>query len=186
MAGINLSQSIKEKQALAQGNFFDRGFFINVAIFVVVLGLYGGSYWYLGTFEAKFTSLQAELVQRKVAMKNNQSNAVTDFHVRLAAIGTGVRANPDPRDALGELEQLTLPMIRVTEYQRSQSGTTGAALGIQGVTTNLRYLAQQMLAYKQAAGVTSVHVQSVKYNDAGQIEFELELPLTATPLENAS
>ncbi len=186
MAGINLSQSIKEKQELARGNFFDRGFFINVAIFLTVAVLYGGSYWYLGTVEATLTGLQAELVQRKAAMKNADSDAVTDFHVRLAAIGTGVQANPDPRDVLGALEQLTLPMIRVTGYERSRSGTAGVTLGIQGVTTNLRYLAQQMLAYKRMAGVTSVHVESVEYNDAGQIEFELALPLTTTPVENAS
>jgi hypothetical protein len=178
MAGINLSQSIKEKQALAQGSFFDRGFLINVVIFLAVLGLYGGLHWYLGTLGEELSVLQAESKQKTAELKGANADVVTDFHARMTAIGTNLPLNPDPLDVLGELEQMTLPTIRLTEYARHQAKSE---LGVQGVTTNLKYLAQQMLAYKRAVGVTSVHVESVKYNDTGEIEFELLLPLTSAP-----
>jgi hypothetical protein len=183
MAGINLSQSIKEKQAIAQGRMFDRGFFINVVVFLVVIGLYGGSHWYLGSVEEQYTALQSDLLARKASGRNADSNAVADFQVRLATMRKGIASNPDPKAAFDELEQLTLPSIRLTGYRWLQSDKE---LNILGVTTSLKSLAQQMLSYKKAGGVAAVHVVGVKYNDAGEIEFELRLPMTSEPVESAS
>lgn len=183
MAGINLSQSIKEKQALAQGNLFDRSFFINVAVFLVVLGLYGGSQWYLSSIETRLTTLRAESMAKEASMKNADADSIADFHARLATIETNLESNPDPKAAFDELEQKTLPPIRVTRYEWQQ---LERELHIFGVTTSLKFLAQQMLNYKKISGIASVTVQGVKYNDAGEIEFELRLPLQVASAENAS
>lgn len=183
MAGINLSQSIKEKQAIAQGRMFDRGFFINVVVFLVVIGLYGGLHWYLSSIEEQYTMLQSELLTKKASSKNADSNAVTDFQVRLVTMKNGIASNPDPKAAFDELEQLTLPSIRLTGYRWLQSDKE---LNILGVTTSLKLLAQQMLSYKKAGNVASVHVVGVKYNDAGEIEFELRLPMAVAQVESAS
>lgn len=175
MAGINLSQSIQEKQAIARGSFLDKGFFINVAIFLVVAGIYGASQWYLGTLEDKLVMLQADSVQKAAGLKNADANSATDMRIRLSAIATNLQSEPDPNGAFQELEQTTVPMIRVTDYAQDQGDST---IIIQGVTTSLKYLAQQMLSYKKITGVISVHVADVKYNDVGQIEFKLHLSVT--------
>lgn len=176
MAGINLSQSIQEKQAIARGSFFDKGFFINVTIFLLVIGLYGGSQWYLGTLEEELVTLQGDASTKTAGLKGKEADKATDLSVRLKVIATNLENSTEPRDAFQELEQLTIANIKVTGYLYRESESL---LIIRGVTTNLRYLAQQMLSYKKVTGVTSVHAESVKYNDAGQIEFELQLPFAA-------
>lgn len=174
MAGINLSQSIQEKQAIARGSFFDKGFFINTAIFLLVAALYGGSQWYLGTLETELVTLRAESAQKTAGLKNKEADRATDLSTRLKAIEANLQAGSDPKDAFQELEQLTVANIKLTGYLYREFEQE---LIIRGVTTNLKYLAQQMLSYKKLTGASSVHAESVKYNDAGQIEFELQLPI---------
>lgn len=177
MAGINLSQSIQEKQAIARGTFFDKGFFVNFSIFILVAGLYGGSYWYLGMLEDDFVALQADVLQRTDQLKGPSANSAADLRVRLDAISLGLSANPDPSAVFKELEMHTVPSIRLTHFVQTEGKEGGVV--IRGVTANLRYLAQQMLSYKKMALVSAVHAQEVKYNKAGQIEFELRLALDA-------
>mgnify|MGYP003394285773 CR=1 FL=1 len=174
MAGINLSQSIQEKQAYARGSFFDKGFFINAGIFLLVAGIYGGSVWYLGTVESERDMLKQGLTQKATDLKGGEANQVADLHLRLEAIEKGLQSNPSSNEALQELEQRTLQTISVTNYSWSQSEDS---ITIEGVTSNLKYLAQQMLAYKKLPRVISVHAETVEYNRAGQVEFELSLPL---------
>lgn len=179
MAGINLSQSIQEKQAIAQGSFFDKGFFINGAIFLLVVGLYGGSQWYLGTLEDELAALQGEVATKTTELKSKEADQATDLSVRTKAIAINLEAGTEPREALQELERLTIANIKLTSYRYQENESL---ILISGVTTNLKYLAQQMLSYKKVTGVSSVHAESVKYNNAGQIEFELHLPLVAPTL----
>lgn len=176
MAGINLSQSIQEKQAIARGSFFDKGFFVNAAIFLLVAGLYGGSEWYLGTLETELATLQTDVVGKTAGLKSKEADRATDLAVRLKTIETNLQFGSEPQDAFRELERLTIPNIKLTGYLYRESERL---LIIQGMTTNLKYLAQQMLSYKKLAGVSSVHAETVQYNPTDQIEFELQLPLVA-------
>lgn len=172
MAGINLSQSIQEKQALARGSFFDAGFFVNAAIFLLVIASYGGAYWYQGVLEDELAGLNAESIEKTVGMKGEDTDRAKDLQIRLNAIEEGLKTPSDPKSTLEELEQSTLQTIRLTRYLQVRENYE---ITIEGVTTNLRYLAQQMLVFKRLAGVASVHVESVTYNKAGEIEFELTL-----------
>lgn len=175
MSGINLSQSIQEKQALARGTFFDKGFFINTAIFLLVVGLYGGSQWYLGTLEDTLAILHGDASTKIAGLKGNAANQAADLAARLKVITANLESVKEPNTILGELERFTIADIRVTNYSY---GEEKQAISISGVTTNLKYLAQQMLSYKKMTNVSSVHVEAVGYSETGQIEFTLELPLT--------
>ncbi|MFZ1626690.1 MAG: hypothetical protein WAT81_02685 [Candidatus Moraniibacteriota bacterium] len=181
MAGINLSQSIQEKQAIARGSFFDKGFFINMTLFLIVVGLYGGSHWYLGTLEEEYTSLQGELSAKTAGLKNKESDRATDLSTRLKAISNNLEFVSDPKLAFEELEQLTIPNITVTSYLYQESESD---LIIKGTTMSLRYLAQQMLNYKKIVNATTVHVENVTYNEKfGFINFELHISVAEpTPL----
>ncbi len=179
MAGINLSQSIQEKQAIARGSFFDKGFFINMTIFLLVAGIYGGSQWYLGTLEDELATLEGEVSLKTAGIKSEDTNQATDLSARLKSIAGSFGAGVEPADAFRELEQLTIADIKLTGY--SYQVAEGGIL-INGVTTNLKYLAQQMLAYKKFVGVSAVHVEDVEYDMTGQIGFTLQLSITA-PVE---
>lgn len=182
MTSINLSQSIQEKQALARGNFFDAGFFINLTIFVLVLAAYGGTVWYDGKLSDQLLNLKKEIAEKTVGMSGEDADRAKDLQTRLIAIDENLLNPSDPKEMLSILERHSLPTIRLTRVAQSQS--TGA-LGIKGVTSNLRYLAQQMLVYKQLPNVLTVHTGGVSYNKEGLIEFEVRLdfakPAAPTP-----
>lgn len=175
MSGTNLSQSIQEKQALARGTFFDKGFFINLTIFLLVVGLYGGARWYLGNLNDALLALQEEAATKTAGLESEAADRATDLSVRLKAIAINLEAEIEPEDAFQELERFTITNVRLTGYAYAVSEGT---LSMKGVTANLKYLAQQMLSYRKMTGVASVHVKDIKYTDAGQVEFALELPLS--------
>ncbi len=168
MAGINLSQSIQEKQALARGKFFDRGLFVNIAIFLLVVAAYGGSTWYLGTIEEELVVLQVSSAEKLAGLKGPSVNRVADVRSRIDTIDENLKANPDPGVVFAGLERVVLPAIRITEYTHRQ---TEGLITVGGVTSSLRYLAQQMLSLKKLDGVQTVHAESIKYADDGQIDI---------------
>jgi Tfp pilus assembly protein PilN len=163
MAGINLSQSIQEKQALARGSLFDRGFFANIGFFLLVLIIWGGTNWYAGKLTDELTVLQQEV------------NRIADFRDRLDTIEENLDSQPDPRSVFQELERYVVPTVRLTRFAYQQEDRR---ILIDGITDNLRYLAQQMLSFKRLSGVERVHAALVEYNKDGKLEFNLILTLS--------
>ncbi|MFA9262740.1 MAG: hypothetical protein ACEQSB_05360 [Undibacterium sp.] len=184
MGSINLSQSIQEKQALARGKFFDKGFFINVTIFLIVAGGYGFSIWYLGRLEGELLALQTNSADKTLTLKGPEVNRAVDIRERIDAASLNQAASPSPRTAFSDLEKVTLSTIQIWEYHRIEEDQ---AIVIRGMTESLRYLAQQMLAFKQLEYIQMVHVEEVKYNkETRKIDFELTLTLKPAVTEEAS
>lgn len=179
MGSINLSQSIQEKQAQARGKFFDKGFFVNVTIFLIVAGGYGFSIWYLGSLEDALLELQTNSSDKTATLKGPEVNRAVDIRERVDTIRINQSANPDPRLAFSDLEKVTLSTIQIWQYHRIEEDQ---AVVVRGVTESLRYLAQQMLAFKQLEYVEGAHVEEVKYNkETKKIDFEVTLTLAPKP-----
>lgn len=181
MGSINLSQSIQEKQAIARGKFFDRGFFINLSILILIAGGYGGSIWYLGKLESELLVLKETLAQKTVSLKDPETDRAVsravDIRDRLDSITNNQAVNPDPNSLFLNFEKAVLESIQITEYIRSD---IDQAIEISGVTDNLRYLAQQMIALKRIEEVNSIHVDEVMYEEeTGKIRFTLNLSITS-------
>jgi hypothetical protein len=175
MAGINLSQSIQEKQALARGSLFDRGFFANIGFFLLVLIIWGGTNWYAGKLTDELTVLQQENAQKTSGLKGDEVNRIADFRDRLDTIEENLDSQPDPRSVFQELERYVVPTVRLTRFAYQQEDRR---ILIDGITDNLRYLAQQMLSFKRLSGVERVHAALVEYNKDGKLEFNLILTLS--------
>lgn len=183
MASINLSQSIQEKQALARGKFFDKGFFINLTILLIIAGVYGGTIWYLGKLQDELASLQASSAQKTATLSGPAVNRAVDIRERIDAVTKNQEINPDPERAFSALEKATLSTIQIRGYSQIEEDQS---VTVTGITESLRYLAQQMLSFKNLEGVQSVHVEEVGYNEeTKKIEFEITLqrsiPAADTP-----
>ena len=188
MGSINLSQSIQEKQSLARGKFFDRGFFINLTVFLLIVMVYFGSIWYLGKLEKELAALQINSADKTVTLSGQSVNYAVDIRERIDIISNNHAVNPDLRQTFLNVERLTLSTIQLKSYAQKEAEQS---VLIEGTTESLRYLAQQMLAYKRLEGVQSVHAEEIKYNEEnGKIDFTLilqrinEVPGMDTPGSN--
>lgn len=172
MAGINLSQSIQAKQAQAKVRFFDQGLIAMVGVLALLLITYGGTRWYLNRLEKRVASLETEVTERTASLKGKEVDRVADFVERLGYISTHMQEGPDPSSLLGQLEQMTLPAVRLTAFEY---GTEEPRTRIEGETNSLKEVAQQMMVYKQLPGIAEVTVERVEYNKEGRIIFTLVL-----------
>lgn len=187
MGSINLSQSIQEKQALARGKFFDRGFFINLSILILIAGAYGGSIWYLGKLDKELAALRATLAEKTISLKDPEISSsvdrAVDIHERLGAITINQAVNLNPNSIFSDLEKASLESIQITAYIRSDAER---AIEVSGTTDNLRFLAQQMIAFKRIEEIDSIHVDEVTYDeDSRKIQFTLHLTVTEPNDPNA-
>jgi|GEM_PF-5694207 len=181
MGSINLSQSIQEKQALARGKFFDKGFFINATVLLLIVSAYATSEWYLSRLEAELLSLQTSSADKTATLNGPTVNRSVDVRNRIVTIVANQKRNMNPQLVFSDLERIVVPAITLTGYTQSNAFGT---VDIAGMTINLRYLAQQMFAFKRLEGVQSVHAESIKYNEkTSNIEFILNLTLVSSGSE---
>lgn len=172
MAGINLSQSLQEKQAQAHGKFFDRSFFFTIGGLVLLLAVFGGARWYVGSLEKKMAALEQTISEKTASLRGKEVNRIVDFSRRLEAIDKHLAVEPDPVAMFRQLEIYTLPTIRLTayEYDRSES-----VIKLHGSSNTLKEVAQQMLAFKNIAGVQKITVENIDYDADGKVKFSFNL-----------
>lgn len=170
MSGINLSQSIQEKQAQAQVKFFDRGLIVSIVIFVLLAIATVGIRWYVGTLETKMTELDTLITQKTATLKGQSIDRLVDFSDRMTAIGSHIQSEPNPADILGLVEENTLASVRLTNFQYNR---TNHQVLVEGVARSLKEIAQQMLVFKRVDVIESVRVESIVYDETGTIKFSI-------------
>ena len=172
MAGINLSQSLQEKQEQARGNFFDKGFYFNLGVLVLTLAVYGGVHWYLGKLESESAALDTQAMEKIQALKGPEAQRVADFRERVDDVKINLAVEPNPTDVFKTLESLSIPNIRLTKYEEDWKDQL---VKVAGETDNLKFIAQEMLAFKKIPRFTKVTVGNVSYEKASIIKFNLVL-----------
>lgn len=172
MGGINLSQSIQEKQAIARGRIFDKGFFINLSILILVLILYGGSQWYISRLTNELSTLQQTSIGKTATLTNEKVNRIADFRNRADMIVQELQHQDDPSTYLSELEQAMLPTIRLKDYRFVREDNL---LTLTGVAQDFRSVAQEMLALKKLSQTVSIHTDKIGYNSDHELEFSFQI-----------
>lgn len=172
VAGINLSQSIQEKQAQAQVKFFDRGLITGVVLLVFVAIATGGLHWYVGTLETKMTELDTLIAQKTATLKGQSIDRLVDFSDRMTTISTHVQSEPNPTDVLEILEDNTLASIQIISFRYNRAENQ---LILTGITRSLKEVAQQMLVLKNLDVIENVGVSGIVYAENGDIKFTLTL-----------
>lgn len=172
MAGINLSQSLQEKEAQVKGTFFDTGLYINLGILALILMIFGGGRWYLSSLNQTLTGLDKEITMQMSQLTGTSVDRVADFRVRLDMIGESLKAVPQHTELFTQLEGKMVPNTKLTLYEESW---VDGEVKLAGVTESLKYVAQEMLALKTIPRFKKVSVDALDYNDEGQLEFSLTL-----------
>lgn len=170
MSGINLSQSIQEKQAQAQVKFFDRGLVAGIVILVLIAIGTVGIRWYVGTLETKMTELDTLITQKTATLKGQSIDRLVDFSDRMIAISDHIKSEPNPVDIFNFVEENILTSIRLVDFRYNR---TNHRVFVEGIAPSLKEVAQQMLVFKSADTVESVHVESIVYDETGVIKFAL-------------
>lgn len=172
MGGINLSQSIHEKQALERVRATDRGVLMTLGGFVLLICLFGGTRWYAGFLERQSLEIDAAVASKTAILKGPAVDRIVDLVNRSSRIVESLDQEPDPATLLDALEQFTLPTVRLTRLEMVRGEHR---LVINGVTTTLKEVAQQMLAYKRMDGIERITVDQIGYTNEGKITFALAI-----------
>lgn len=176
MPGINLSQSIQEKQEQARVKFFDQGLVLTVGGFMVLLIAFGGVRWYSSSLDKQLEEKRTTITQTTAQLKGPNVNRIVDFSFRLKVIEAALKYEEDPTVLLRSLEQTVLPTVRLTEFQYAFfENQEQPKITVQGITKTLKEVAQQMVAFKKMNKVEQVTVENIEYNDDDTIDFTLEL-----------
>lgn len=173
MAGINLSQSIQERQAQAQVKFFDRGLMAALAILLLLAIAAGVLYWYNNSLTSQMTELDVTVAQKTATLKGKEVDHLVDFVDRLKHIEQHLQEEPDPTDLFRLIEENTLPTIRLTAFQFDREPVN--KIRLTGEARTLKEIAQQMLVVKQLEGIKEVQADQITYDESGMIKFSLVL-----------
>lgn len=182
MAGINLSQSLQEKQTLAKGKFFDRSFVFTMIGFALLLGVFGGLRWYVGSLDKKMLELDQTITEKTASLRGKEVNRIMDFSRRLETINKHLTVEPDPTAMFRQLEMHTLLTIQLTGYEYDREV---GEIKLHGSSNTLKEVAQQMLAFKDVDGVDKITVENIDYGTDGKVKFSFKL-LQAKPVVEPS
>lgn len=151
MPGINLAQSVStapQRMEATKPVFFGPGFFWGLFIFLLSVGAYGGVKMYEVTLMGQLATLEREITDQTASgLSGNDMSHVNDTYVRLGLIKGSLVTDVNPTKLIGVIEAVTVPSIRFTLYHYD---TTKRTLTLEGDTSNFQYLAQQVMALKEA------------------------------------
>lgn len=183
MAGINLSQSLQEKETRARGKFFDRGFWFTIIGLVLLLAVFGTLRWYAGSFDAKMLELDRAVTEKTASLRGKEVNRIVDFSRRLETIDKHLSLEPDPVAMFRQLEMHTLLTIQLTGYEYDRGA---GEIKLHGSSNTLKEVAQQMLAFKNIDGVSKITVENIDYDEDGKVKFSFTLIQIKPAAESSS
>ena len=171
MSGINLSQSVVEKQVQEPVNK-SRGIGMMLGLFALTLLVWGG----VTAGEAYYTKQVEEqnllMESKKLELSGPGMSAVADAAARLSLVDDGVSARIHPQAILTALESAILSSIRLEEF--SYEDATGI-VRITGIAPGYKEVAQQIMALKTSARFSSTKVVSLGHGkDSTGVSFLIE------------
>lgn len=170
MAGINLSQSAATRQT-ERRKFFDTGTVVSFTLFVIVLAIWGGIYYFSLQTSKQITELQGQIDNSGVEMKGPKIDRILTFDNRVEAVSKNIETQVDTSSILTDLESLIIPSVRLTSYQYDHENGN---VVMEGVTSDFKYLAQQIISLKNNERYANIHVEKMTNSESGDILFTLK------------
>lgn len=171
MAGMNLSSSGFGQQE-KQSGIFSGSFSIIFIIFLLVSVSWGGMRWYIMTLDDKLASLDSAIEENASRLHGKDVDRVAHFDSRLSLIGNFLQGEAaDSQKLLTQLESLTVPNVRLTEYRYD---VTEKTVTVSGETDNFKYVAQQIISLKSETPFSEIRVDSLKLTKDGRVAFSFK------------
>ncbi len=171
MAGINLSQGISETSRVKRSMSIDTGFVFSIILILVVLGAWGGIYYFLRQTNSQIAALDQQVADSDSVLRGEKVDRVAAFDFKRQNLEQGFESHLDIAKNLSDLESLIVPDVRLTKYEYDHS--TGAST-IEGVTSDYKYLAQELISLKKQSQFTDVRVTALSNTESGGISFTLK------------
>jgi hypothetical protein len=170
MAGINLSAGVATAGTKKKSSF-DTGFIVAVVLIALIVAAWGGIRYFMFTTNKQITSLETQITEADSTLKGDQVDRILAFDTRVAGIEESAKTNEDVAARLTTLEGLIIPSVRLTEYNFDH---TNGAVTIAGVTSDYKYLAQQLISLKKQPEYGGMRVDKITNTESGDISFILK------------
>lgn len=170
MTTINLLQEDRQ-QSLAEKKMvlFNIGFFLPMAILIIVVLGFGGLKLYNASLVSKDNDLKTRANQESAGIVWTDVDKIADFQSRLNKIGSVLPANDFYAGLLTQLEQSTVVNANVENLNNGQSG-----LLIKYNADNFLTVARQILSDKKTDYFSNVRVSDISRDpQTGKILFTL-------------
>lgn len=161
MAGINLSQSVVEKQ-VQEPVSKNRGIGMMLGLFVLTLAVWGGVVAGEAYYTKQVAARNALMESKKLELSGPAVSGVADVAARLSLVDAGVASRIHPQAILTALESAVLPSIRLEEF--AYDDATGM-VQITGIAPGYKEVAQQIMALKTSARFSSTEVISLSHKE---------------------
>ena len=168
MANINLSRA-GQHDAETAPSFFDMTTSVSIGLIVVVVVVYFGLFFYNNSLQDRSAQTTQDMqdLQKKLATSDVQG--VIDFSRRSDEIRQYLASASIPTDTLDKLEGATMGEVVLTSYNRTADG----AVTLEGRTSSIKIVAQQLVAYKTK--FSNVSTSKVAFDQAGNVIFNVTM-----------
>lgn len=182
MSGINIPSGALAKPSAPQGTklarVFDKGLAFSIVLVIVVAGAWGVLWFLRFQIDRQITGYHTAVNGSLASVNQSDTAAVEDFATRAAISSDALKDRVNPLDTLALLEKDTSPQVTLSSF--GQNATDGS-ITVSGITSDYRYLAEQVLRYRQEDALKDITVSSSSRNDQGQILFELAVTKPEVP-----
>ena len=170
MAGINLSEGVASVKREKRSSF-DTGFVFAVILVAIILVVWGGIRYFMFTTDRSVTTLETEISEAGTTLQGEKVDRILAFDTRRGGIEESAKTNEDVAKRLTELEGLIIPSVRLTEYSFNHDD---GSVVVSGVTSDYKYLAQQLISLKTKTEYASMRVEKITNTESGDISFTLK------------
>lgn len=157
MAGINLSQSVTEKQ-LQEPKGKSGGMFAVIGLFLLTLLSWGAVVAGNTIYDRKIQAQTDLIDEKKTELSGATVNNIADTEARLSLTETSVSDRIHPQAILIALEGTLLPSVRLTSF--GYDDATGM-VELKGVAPGYKEIAQQVMALKTSPRFSKTEIMAL-------------------------
>jgi hypothetical protein len=158
--------SDKRVAPAAQTRIFDKAFFFSIFLIFVVGSIWATERVLLYLVNQEIAGYQETTAEGLAGADVQVISEAEDFAARSSLIKE-YQERPSALEALQTLEKATIPQVRLIEYSYSEDGT----VSLSGTTADYRYVAEQLLRYRQEESLQNMQVASTDRSESGQLVF---------------
>ena len=104
-------------------------------------------------------------------MKGPKIDSILAFEKRIEVVSKDTETQIDTSRILSDLEGLIIPSVRLTSYQYDHENGN---ISMEGVTSDFKFLAQQIISLKTNERYANIHVEKITNSESGDILFTLK------------
>lgn len=172
MTTINLYNSSSQNEGGKNSRAIDSGFFLSIAILVIVLGAWAFSEFYIRSLEKQNTQLQAEIDgERMNGLSGERVNGAADLQVRLNEIKSN-NENKKVNDILSAVSKAIVAGTSINEFKYDSK-----ELKLTVRTDSFLTLARQTMSFKKSSDFSDVSIANISRVD-NNIVFDVTMKLT--------